>query len=284
VNVFEWQAMQQFWQARVICPARPLRTVVLEDALKGRLLDDVQEFLGSDTRKWYKEHGIQHKRGYLFYGVPGTGKTSLIQALASHFEHNLCFIHLTHPNLTDESLRAAVNQAPRRSILVFEDVDAIFGKDREKLIVDSVLTFSGLLNALDGVGKADGQILILTTNHRDRLNPALIRNGRVDVHIEFAHASDEQIAGMFAAFYPLSTSQLQEQFVRDLRAALDGRLVTTAALQHFFIAHRRHAAAMAAARARDVVEELELRADEQRLLEADQERKRAERNQAAKKT
>lgn len=278
VSVFEWQALNQFWQARVICPARPLHTVVLESSVKERLLEDLQEFLGHDTRQWYKEHGIQHKRGYLLYGVPGTGKTSLIQAIASHFEHNLCYIHLTHPQLTDESLRAAVNQAPMRSLLVFEDVDAIFGRDREKSIADSPLTFSGLLNALDGVGKADGQIFLLTTNHRERLNPALIRNGRADVHVEFSHASDEQVGGMFARFYPFSTPQLRRQFVDNLRGALGARVVTTAALQHFFIAHRRSSAVEAIQRVQDVVEELELRADEQRLLEEDIERKRAERN------
>merc|ERR1711948_49968 len=134
-------------------------------------------------------------------------------------------------HLTDESLRAAVNQAPRRSLLIFEDVDAIFGKDREKLISDSPLTFSGLLNALDGVGKADGQIFLLTTNHRERLNPALIRNGRADVHIEFTHATDEQISGMFARFYPFGTEQMRRRFVEDLRLALGDRMVTTAALQ-----------------------------------------------------
>lgn len=273
VNVFEWDSLRQFWQARVVCPARPLHSVVLGQGAKDRLLADLREFLGQDARRWYKEHGIQHKRGYLFYGVPGSGKTSLVQAIAGHFEHNLCQVHLTHPHLTDESLRAAVNQAPRRSVLVFEDVDAIFGRDREKLLADSALTFSGLLNALDGVGKADGQILVLTTNHRERLNPALIRNGRVDVHVEFTHASDEQIAGMFSRFYPFSTPATQQRFLGALRAVLAGRPVTTALLQHFFIVHRRSDALQAIDSVQDVVEELELRADEQRFMEEDLARK-----------
>lgn len=266
VNVFEWHPTQQFWQARVVCPARRIESVVLDEGVKERLLGDIEEFLGEDTRRWYKEHGIQHKRGYLFYGVPGSGKTSLIQAIAGHFKHNLCHLHLTHPNLTDESLRAAVNQAPRHSLLVFEDIDAIFGKDREKLLTDSVLTFSGLLNALDGVGKAEGQIFVLTTNHRDRLNPALIRNGRADLHIEFSHATDHQIAGMFARFFP-STQQTCWRFVHCLRELLEGRPVTTAALQHFFILHRRSSAVQAIESAKDVVEELEHRADELRFTD-----------------
>ncbi|CAE7899431.1 BCS1 [Symbiodinium microadriaticum] len=264
INVFEWHPTQQYWQARVVCPARPMASIILDAGVKEKLLADLDEFLAPETQKWYKEHGIQHKRGYLFYGVPGSGKTSLVQAIAGHFQHNLCYVHLTHPNLTDESLRAAMNQAPRHSLLVFEDIDAIFGRDREKLLADSVLTFPGLLNALDGVGKADGQIFVMTTNHRDRLNPALIRNGRADLHVEFSYASDSQIAGMFARFYP-GTEQRCQDFVTNLRHCLAGRPVTTAALQHFFILHRRSSALQALDSVQDVVEELEQRADEQRM-------------------
>eukprot|EP00439_Symbiodinium_sp_Y106_P005712 s4957_g1.t1 len=265
INVFEWHPTQQYWQARVVCPARPMASIILDAGVKEKLLADLDEFLAPETQKWYKEHGIQHKRGYLFHGVPGSGKTSLVQAIAGHFQHNLCYVHLTHPNLTDESLRAAMNQAPRHSLLVFEDIDAIFGRDREKLLADSVLTFSGLLNALDGVGKADGQIFVMTTNHRDRLNPALIRNGRADLHLEFSHASDGQIAGMFARFYPGTEHRCQD-FVGNLRHRLAGRPVTTAALQHFFILHRRSSSLQALDSVQDVVEELEQRDDEQRMM------------------
>ncbi|CAK0802422.1 unnamed protein product, partial [Prorocentrum cordatum] len=98
-NVFEWNANNQFWHARVICPVRPLSSVILKDRLpilhqeadmRARLLDDVEEFVGPDARQWYRQHGIQHKRGYLFHGPPGTGKTSLVQALAGHLEYNIC--------------------------------------------------------------------------------------------------------------------------------------------------------------------------------------------------
>merc|ERR1719281_894494 len=192
VNVFEWNAAHMYWHMRTAVSARPMDSVVLQQTTKDRLLSDLAEFLGPDTRQWYHEHGIPHKRGYLLHGKPGTGKTSLIQAIAGKFEYNICYVHLTHPRLTDDSLREAVNQSPKRSLLVFEDVDAVFGRNREKLVKDSPLTFSGLLNSIDGIGKADGQIFILTTNHRERLSPALIRNGRADMHVQFRFATDEQ--------------------------------------------------------------------------------------------
>lgn len=265
VKVFEWNAAHQYWNSRAAVPARPLDSVVLQPGTKDKLLADLEEFLGPDTRQWYQEHGIPHKRGYLFHGAPGTGKTSMIQAIAGNFAYNICYVHLTHPRLSDDSLREAVNQSPKRSLLVFEDVDAVFGRSRDKLVKDSPLTFSGLLNAIDGIGKADGQIFVLTTNHRERLNPALIRNGRADVHIQFDYATDDQIAGMFDRFYPLTTGRPAQQFVSDLRVALDGREVSPAALQHFFIQHRKTPAARAVECVQDIVDELELREDEQRL-------------------
>lgn len=282
INVFEWNAAHQYWHMRATVPSRPMESVVLPREAKERLLDDLQEFLGPDTRQWYKEHGIPHKRGYLFHGVPGGGKTSLIQAVAGQFHYNICSVHLSHPRLTDDSLREAINQAPKRSLLVFEDVDAIFGKTREKLLQDSPLTFSGLLNSIDGIGKADGQIFMLTTNHRERLSPALIRNGRADIHIQFTFATDEQIAGMFSRFYPFATRTAQ-QFVQDLRVALRGREVSPAALQHFFIQHRKSSAMRAVECVQDIFDELELREDEQRLAQQDRPSPEGEAAQAGKR-
>lgn len=256
-----------FWQVRATCKSRSLDSVVLEHEVKERLVTDLADFLGDDTRAWYAEHGIPHKRGYLFFGVPGSGKTSLIRGIAGHFQHNIGYLHLSHPQLTDDSLKQAVNQAPKRSLLVLEDVDAVFGPDREKLMEKSFLTFSGLLNALDGVGKEDGQIFILTTNYRERLNRALIRNGRVDVHIEFTYATDEQFSLMFKRFYPFSSDQLADQFVHAARAKLNGRQVSTASLQHFFILHRKSTAKDAVEHVGDIVTEMHLREDEQRWSE-----------------
>merc|ERR1712226_1222667 len=104
--------------------------------------------------------------------------------------------------MTDDSLITGVRSAPSTALLFLEDVDATFGASRGRLSPDTHLTFAGLLSALDGVGNANGQMFILTTNFRERLDPALIRSGRVDVHIEFTNATDEQILAFFSRFYP----------------------------------------------------------------------------------
>ena len=214
VNVFEWHPSQQSWQAKGIRPARTVDSVVLDEGVKEWLLSDIWEYMIDESR-WFKENGYMFKRGYLFYGVPGSGKTSMIQAFAGHFKLDLCPVDLTHPNLTDESLRDAVYQSPRKSVLIFEDIDTIFGRDGEKLLNDSLLKFSGLLNALDGIG--NHQIFVLTTNHRERLNPALIQEWRADEHIEFAHATDHQILGIvhsvhsFGSFWALNRLQIDSK-------------------------------------------------------------------------
>merc|ERR1712113_706228 len=167
----------------------------------------------------YFKHGIPYKRSYLFHGVPGSGKSSLIQALAAKYERNLAFLQPTHPKMTDEAFKTCIQSAPANSLIVLEDIDALFNKDRSKKVHSCPLTFSGLLNGLDGVGNPDGQIFIMTTNFVDRLDSALIRSGRVDLHIEFPLATNEQLRKMFLLFYPerkemaqLFCDQIRENF------------------------------------------------------------------------
>merc|ERR1712154_686549 len=109
-----------------------------------------------------------------------------------------------------------IQSAPANSLIVLEDIDALFNKDRSKKVHSCPLTFSGLLNGLDGVGNPDGQIFIMTTNYVDRLDSALIRSGRVDLHIEFPLATDEQLAKMFLLFYPES-KEMAHSFCQEVR-------------------------------------------------------------------
>lgn len=209
---------------------RPLRSVILADGLAESLLEDARTFLKSES--WYIARGIPWRRGYLLYGPPGTGKTSVIKALASELNLDLSIVNLAAERLDDQQLCTLLGSAPARSVLLFEDIDAVF-REREAGTAGKGITFSGLLNAIDGVMSQEGHMLFMTTNHIERLDPALIRPGRIDWQREIGLASGAQIARMFHAFYP-ERGELAEAFV----AALGGRVLAPAALQGHFLQHR----------------------------------------------
>ena len=238
-TIFTWNVCSSYWNEEKRCTARPIESVILSEDIKNKLMADVERFLSTQTKKYYELHGIPYRRAYLFHGVPGAGKTSLIQALAGKLERNLCILQPSNPRLTDDSLRHAVAKAPSDSIIILEDIDSLFSKDRKSKVEKSPLTFSGLLNALDGVGDSNGQIFIMTTNLRWELDPALIRNGRVDMHVEFGYATEEQMRKMWVNFYPESTTEQSYEFSNKLKELLGNRMIVTAALQHYFVKHMR---------------------------------------------
>ena len=134
---------------------------------------------------------MPYRRGYLLYGPPGTGKTSFILAIAGDLRMNLCVLSLQDENLTEESLTLSMETIPNHSLVLLEDVDAIFVKREATDKRKNNLSFSGLLNALDGVRTIDGRILFMTTNHKEKLDPALLRPGRADLHVELKNASSD---------------------------------------------------------------------------------------------
>jgi len=181
---------------------RPLGSVILDKDVKENIVGDVKEFLSA--QQWYTDRGVPYRRGYLLYGPPGTGKTSFIQALAGELDYSVAMINLSEVGITDDLLAHLLTQQPERSILVLEDVDAALINRRQR---DSdgysgaTVTFSGLLNALDGLAAGENRIAFLTTNHVDRLDPALIRPGRVDVMVRIGEATRYQASEMWDRYY-----------------------------------------------------------------------------------
>lgn len=243
VYVYSWDATCDAWERDAHALPRPLDSVVLPSAIKQRLLEDVDRFCAADSKAWYERHGIPYHRGYLFHGPPGTGKTSLICALAARLGRQVHKISLVAPRLTDTSLARAFRNSDERAIMVFEDVDAMFGKHREKHEEFSV-TFSGLLNALDGVGRANGALYVFTSNHADRLDRALRRKGRIDFEVAFEHCTAQQARDMFLRFYPECAAEARA--FAD-RVVAHGRRLTSADLQDHFVQARDADAATAAA-------------------------------------
>jgi chaperone BCS1 len=239
INIYSYDIDNQYWPKSIVKRKRDMDTVILPASLKLKLIDDVNNFLEKETAKWYAKHGIPYKRSYLLYGPPGTGKTSTIAALASHIDRHVAYLHISDPHMTDSALKKALQRVPKNCVVVLEDVDALFSADRSKL-ENIPLSFSGLLNALDGIGGKDASIFILTTNHIDRLDPALIRPGRVDMHLQYPSViTDEQIELMFKQFYPEASAAQTAEFVEKVgKFRSDHRNISTATLQQYFIAHR----------------------------------------------
>ncbi|TQS31380.1 hypothetical protein Golomagni_08340, partial [Golovinomyces magnicellulatus] len=160
---------------------RPLGSVILDDGVKDAIVDDVQDFMS--RQQWYVDRGIPYRRGYLLFGPPGSGKSSFIQALAGELDFGVSMINLSEMGMTDDKLAYLLTKLPKRTLLLLEDADAAFVNRRQRDAdgySGASVTFSGLLNALDGIAAGEERIAFLTTNHIDRLDPALIRPGRVD--------------------------------------------------------------------------------------------------------
>eukprot|EP00035_Acanthoeca_spectabilis_P012932 m.235222 g.235222 ORF g.235222 m.235222 type:complete len:892 (+) comp15760_c0_seq2:2970-5645(+) len=188
---------------------RPLDSVILDQNLAADLISDAREFLTSGD--WYEEVGIPYRRGYLLYGPPGCGKTSFCQALAGALKQDVCMLTLSDPSLNDSELAENLREAPSNSIIMLEDVDAVFAdREAQGLAKRSGVTFSGLLNAIDGVASQEGRLFFMTTNHPEKLDPALVRPGRCDVKVELKRASRGMARRLFERFFPDDPSSAEE--------------------------------------------------------------------------
>jgi chaperone BCS1 len=186
------------WMRARLGNNRKLDSVVLKAGQKKAIVADLKRFFASYER--YEDLGIPWRRGYLLYGPPGTGKTSLVTALASELALNVCVLSLASPNVTDEKIGNLLATVPQRSIILIEDVDAFF-QQRAKADVQVKVSYSGFINALDGVAAHEGSVVFLTTNHPERIDEAAIRSGRVDFRMELGRCDAYQLERMFRKFF-----------------------------------------------------------------------------------
>jgi len=221
---------------------RPLNSVVLDTGVAEQIVADVKEFVGSVA--WYRDRGIPYRRGYLLHGPPGCGKTSFITALAGELEYSICVLNLSDRSMSDDRLQHRLADAPEQSIILLEDIDAAFVSREDSSVNDAAykglnrLTFSGLLNAIDGVTSTEGRIVFMTTNYVDRLDPALIRPGRVDCTEYIGHCSFNQLVSMYSKFYPHESVDLAAKFATSV-IELDAP-VSAAQVQGYFMWFKKH--------------------------------------------
>jgi AAA+ superfamily predicted ATPase len=230
------------WSSAPSNNSRKLETIILKNNLKDTIKTDLQLFLNS--KEWYNERDIPYTRGYLFYGLPGTGKTSMIKAMSLYSKRHIHYLMLNDVKNDAELFELFKNIDYKSTILVIEDIDAMIDivksrdnndennndsketRDKSNIndiitvidkldkfknghlntnhtnnSVDNKVTLSGLLNAIDGVFGCDGRILIMTTNHPEILDEALIRPGRIDAKYQFDNCSRNQVKDLYEMFF-----------------------------------------------------------------------------------
>ncbi|KAJ7519406.1 hypothetical protein O6H91_20G037000 [Diphasiastrum complanatum] len=225
-------------------------TLALDTAKKQEILNDLQEFMRG--KEFYHRVGRSWKRGYLLYGPPGTGKSSMIAAIANFTGYDVYDLELTEVKSNAE-LRKLLIHTTNKSIIVIEDIDCSVNlsdrakRKKEKTTSEmpakpkgedeeSRVTLSGLLNFTDGLWSCCGseRIIIFTTNHIDKLDPALLRSGRMDMHIFMSYCT-------FPAFKILAQNYLlisDHELFPQIEAIIDTAMMTPADVSEILIKKR----------------------------------------------
>ena len=208
---------------------RLLDSVILKPGEKEHVQQDLEKFRSSRER--YRRLGVPYHRGYLLYGPPGTGKTSLVSALGAKYGMSIYVVNLT--DFTDRTLKSAINDVPENSIILFEDIDCMRAghrreepekaaglpatpvEGREKTSLPQLgVTLSGLLNVLDGFFAPENVVFVMTTNHMEMMDPALLRPGRIDYRLYMGEASDWQRVELYRRFFPEATEAEAMEFAQ----------------------------------------------------------------------
>ncbi|KAJ9172744.1 hypothetical protein P3X46_015954 [Hevea brasiliensis] len=183
------------WESINLDHPATFETLAMDPEAKKAVIEDLERFVS--RKDFYKRVGRAWKRGYLLYGPPGTGKSSLVAAMANHLKFDVYDLQLANI-MRDSDLRKLLLATGNKSILVIEDIDCsvdlpdrLLPDGRNNKQHDVQLTLSGLLNFIDGLWSScgDERIIIFTTNHKERLDPALLRPGRMDMHIHMSYCT-----------------------------------------------------------------------------------------------
>lgn len=229
-------------------------TLALDPHLKSFLLSDLSSF--ANAGEFYRNVGRPWKRGYLLYGPPGSGKSSLIAAIANYLNYDVFDLELTR--VADNSdLRSLLIQTTNRSVIVIEDIDCSLGitgtrklhKKRRIQLDDEddsddnrsgSVTLSGLLNFTDGLWSCCGEerVIIFTTNYKEGVDEALLRAGRMDVHVRLGECGAHAVRKMVERYIGVAAEEEEDMVGVAESCIRAGAAMTPAEVGEVLMRHR----------------------------------------------
>lgn len=185
------------WVLTGVIEPKSINSIILPKSIKQTITDDIMAF--KSNKSWYKERSIFYKRGHLYYGEPGNGKTSLSLAIASFMNRDLYYLDLNQ--ISDNSaLKRLFASISNTAVLSIEELDGAF-KLREPVKKDCKISFSTFLNCIDGAFYKEGVFTIMTTNYIDHVDPAILRPGRIDLKVEIKNPTIYEVNEYLKNFY-----------------------------------------------------------------------------------
>jgi hypothetical protein len=185
-----WEAFREYTPIHI-------DNVITPKEIKDRLINDIEKFLS--RKDWYLRKNLTFKRGYLLYGKPRNGKSSLIEAIARKYRRDIYFLNLNSIPSEKALLHAFRDMRPD-SILIVEDIDTVWNK-RETALADCKITFSTFINCMSGVLERGDIITFFTTNFYEQLDEALIGSKRIDLQIEIPQPKKAEAEAYLSNLY-----------------------------------------------------------------------------------
>ncbi|KAJ0263272.1 AAA-ATPase [Hirschfeldia incana] len=253
------------WESVPFKHPSTFETLAMDPAKKREIMEDLKDF--AEFESFYRKTGRAWKRGYLLYGPPGTGKSSMIAAMANYLGYDIYDLELTEVRSNSE-LRKLLMKTSSKSIIVIEDIDCSVdlnnrSKKKQSNIAENyyepemmltgsglvggdegngnTITLSGLLNFTDGLWSCCGseRIFVFTTNHIEKLDPALLRSGRMDMHVYMSYCTFASVKILLKNYLGYEEGDLRDDVLKELERVVDKAEITPADVSEALIKNRR---------------------------------------------